>query len=115
MNELIQKGKISRPPVPWIGVSMLPLNDELMQYLGIKFKNGVYVESIAPNSPAAKGGLKAGDVIKEMNKKVMDSPEKLVKAVKSMKVGQKASLLIWRNGKFMTINLQLAARPEELN
>jgi serine protease Do len=115
MNELIQKGKISRPPVPWIGVAMLPLNEELIQYLGINFKNGVYVESIAPNSPAAKAGFRAGDVIKEMNRKVMNSPESLVKAVKAMKVGQKVSLLVWRDNKFITITLRLAARPEELN
>lgn len=114
LTELIQKGKITRPPTPWIGIAMLPLNEELVNYLKIDFKTGVYVESIADQSPAAKAGLKAGDVIKSLNRTVMDSPETLVKTVKSMKVGQEAALLVWRDGKFITINLRLAARPENL-
>lgn len=114
LDELIRKGKIDHPPVPWMGISMLPINDKLGAYLGINFKNGVYVEGVAKNSPAAKAGLQAGDVIKEIDRKVVDSPTDLAKLIKEMKVGQSIDLLVWRKSKLITLRVKLAARPQEL-
>lgn len=114
LNDLINKGKITHPPVPWIGISMLPVNEDLGSYLGVKFKNGVYVESVVANSPAERAGVKEGDVIKELQHKVMDSPSTLAKTVKGLKVGQTVDALVWRKGKFITVHIKLTARPQEL-
>ena len=114
LDELIKKGKIAHPAIPWIGVTMLPINNELASYLKIKFRNGVYVEGVMPNSPAARGGLRAGDVIKEINHKILESPAALSKAIKELNVGETVTLLVWRDGKFTTIRVKLAERPQEL-
>jgi membrane-associated protease RseP (regulator of RpoE activity) len=51
--------------IPQIGVGVFYLTDQLEQYFGVE--HGILINNILPNSPAAKVGLKAGDVIVEMD------------------------------------------------
>ena len=57
-----------------LGVMIQPLTDELAQQFGLKPGEGVLVAEVAPDSPAAKIGLKAGDVIVEFAGKAVSSP-----------------------------------------
>jgi serine protease Do len=50
-----------------IGVATTPLTDQLADYFGVSREGGVLVTSVAENSPAAKAGLKAGDIITEVD------------------------------------------------
>jgi len=114
LNELIQKGKITHPPVPWLGVYMAAVNKEIASYLGMNAAVGVYVEAVEEGSPAHKGGLRPGDVIREVNRKVIENPEALSKTIREMKVGQEVTLLVWRNCNYKTLKVKLAARPQKL-
>ncbi|MDS1030178.1 trypsin-like peptidase domain-containing protein [Bacillota bacterium LX-D] len=104
LQELMSKGKISRP---WIGVYMQPVTKELADYFGLPTQNGAIVTSVITNSPAAKAGLQRGDVILEFNKKKVTSPNDLQEAVAKVKIGEKVSALIWRNKKtsYVTLNI----------
>jgi serine protease Do len=62
-----------------LGVSVQDVTPELAEYFGVK--SGVLVASVAANSPAAKAGLKAGDVITAANGKSVGSPRELVQAL----------------------------------
>jgi serine protease Do len=50
-----------------IGVTTTPLTDQLADYFGVSREGGVLITSVAENSPAAKAGLKAGDIITEVD------------------------------------------------
>ena len=54
-------GRISFGDRQRLGVQLLPLSDQLATYFGVK--DGVLVASVEADSPAARAGLKAGDVI----------------------------------------------------
>jgi serine protease Do len=62
-----------------IGTTLLPLNDQLANYFGVK--QGVLVSSVDQDSPAAKAGLKAGDVIIGINGTMVTDPESVREAV----------------------------------
>jgi serine protease Do len=62
-----------------LGVSIQEITPELAEYFGVK--SGVLVASVMADSPAAKAGLKAGDVITVVNGKSVGSPRELVQAL----------------------------------
>lgn len=99
------------PPTPWLGIWMLPVNDDLAAYLDLPFKTGVYVESVVKDSPAEKAGLKSRDIIREVNRTPVDSPDELAKQIAEMKIGEKATLLVWRDNGFRTFTVTLGTRP----
>ncbi len=84
-----------------IGLKLTPLTDDLRKKLGIDAKlNGVVVEDIDPQSPAAQKGIKAGDVIVEAGQDQVSKPEDVAKSVdKVRKAGRKAVLLRVEDGK----------------
>jgi serine protease Do len=99
------------PPSPWLGIWMLPVNDELAAYLNLPFKSGVYVDHVEPDSPAAKAGLKPRDIIRELNHEQVANPDELAAKIKKMKVGDKVTILVWRDNQFRTFTATLGTRP----
>jgi len=69
----------------YIGVNVMSLNDQLANYFGVSDGKGVLVTYVAPNSPAARAGLQAGDVIMEIDGKEITSIFDLSKAINSNK------------------------------
>ncbi|MSQ09956.1 MAG: PDZ domain-containing protein, partial [Dehalococcoidia bacterium] len=60
------------PPTPgqqrgWLGVALSPITDELAAKLGITKQDGLAVGTVMADSPAAKAGVQAKDVIKSIN------------------------------------------------
>src|SRR5882724_2428044 len=81
---------------------------------------GVVVASVSPGGPAAGAGLKAGDVIVELNGKALkrdkddSSREKLVKEMSKLSPGDEVSLRYTREGKALTTKLKVDRLPQEL-
>lgn len=73
----------------------------------------IVIQDVVPDSPAAKAGLKSGDIILKMEKKEYKEPSELVKAVRAKKPGDKITLVIKRDGKEMEISATLAEPPKE--
>jgi S1-C subfamily serine protease len=110
LNELMTKGKLSHP---WLGVSLKDVRDldqDTRDYLNIGKDEGVLI-SPARNSPAAKAGLRQYDVVLEINHQAISSSEQLIKLIRKMKVGDKVTVLISRNGNLMTKEVVLEERP----
>ncbi len=107
-DQLIATGKITRP---WLGIRIHSVSDdpdfhELMP--GVE--DGVIVQSILPNSPAAKASLHAADVITAIEGKHVGNTQQLRDEVRHKPVGQLVALDVFRAGK--TIQLKLATEAE---
>ena len=86
-----------------LGVTVAPLTPDLASQLGIRRGvQGVVVQSVEPDSPAAQVGIEAGDVIQECNRQPVRSPSDLQNAL-ARSPGRPALLLIHRDGQTVTI------------
>lgn len=90
-----------------LGVTVQDLTPDLATYFGVK--NGVLVGSVEADSPAAKAGLKAGDVITSVNDSPVAGTDELVAALRD-KSGD-VSVGVVRDKKAMTLKATLETRP----
>lgn len=106
-------GKLSRP---YIGVRYTMLTPDMATELGLKVQNGAYIStesgSIVADSPAAKSGLKSGDVITKVNTVELSSTVSLASAVGRFKTGEKVTLTVVREGKEQKIVITLSEAPD---
>lgn len=79
-----------------IGVSTMQLNKQLADYFGIADGKGVLVTSVTEDGPAAKAGVKAGDVITAIDGEAVDSPGDISRAISRKKEGE-VTLTVIRN------------------
>jgi serine protease Do len=94
-DQLVQHGKVTRGR---IGVGIQPVNQALAESFALKKSEGALVSQVEPDSPAAKAGIKTGDVILSWNGKTVDSSNALPLLVAATKPGEKASVELWRDG-----------------
>ncbi len=93
--QLREHGRVERG---WLGVSMQPMDEELGKAVQVADGKGALVAQVEPDSPAAKGGLKAGDVVVGVNGTAVTSPRDLAMAMAAMKPGQAATIAVVRDG-----------------
>ena len=82
------------------GVSLAPLSPEARQELGLKDSvKGVLIASVDPSSPAEEQGLRAGDVLQQIGREMVDSPKAAVERLKEAKKTSKPVLMkVYREG-----------------
>jgi membrane-associated protease RseP (regulator of RpoE activity) len=101
----------------WIGVQVTPVPDILLSHFGVNKENvgksgRVVVEQIITDSPAAKAGLKRGDVILQFAGKEINSLYDLVGQVAEAKKTTQPIQII-RNGAKLDLNITPTLRPVE--
>lgn len=100
-----------QPSGHWLGLECLPLDAALRTHLGLAEGEGLIIEQVVPDSPAAKAELKRHDVVVKAGGTAIKSLSDLVKAVDEAKENELA-LEIIRGGKPMTMKPTPAKRPE---
>mgnify|MGYP004705776547 CR=1 FL=1 len=102
--QMIEYGQVKRGE---LGIMGTELNSELAQAMKVDAQRGAFVSQVLPNSSAEKAGIKAGDVIVSMNNKQLNSFAQLRADVGSLPVGTKLELGLLRDGKPLTVNVEL--------
>jgi serine protease Do len=110
-EELVKYGTVHRA---YLGVMIQPVSQSLAEQFNVKTHEGVLVTQLQPNSPAAKAGLRVGDVILDFAGKAVSSPHELQSMVEMCKANSTEQLTILRNGKHMTLNVVCAERPTNM-
>ncbi|MDX6269754.1 MAG: serine protease Do [Acidobacteriota bacterium] len=87
-----------------IGITTQPLTDQLANYFGVSGRDGLLVTSVAENSPASKAGLKAGDVVTEVDGVRLKNAGELSRALNRREEGD-VSLTVVRERKTRTIKV----------
>ncbi len=101
-DQLQQYGKVSRGR---LGVTIQEVNQQLADSFGLKRPGGALVAAVEDSSPAAKAGIKAGDVILKFNGQAISSSSELPAQVADVKPGSKATLEISRNGTLKNVDV----------
>jgi S1-C subfamily serine protease len=86
LGELQKNGEVRRG---YLGLSTIKLTEKNASELGIKTSTGYLINELMPDAPAAKGGLKVGDVILEVNGSPIKSNREFQIIINNSKIGQK--------------------------
>ena len=104
IDQLLEFGETKRG---WLGVRIQDVTQEIADVEKLDEPRGALVASVADNSPSAKAGIKAGDIILEFNGVKINQMKELPAIVAKTKVGTKVKVKIWRNKKELTKNVLL--------
>ncbi len=110
VEELKQKGFVTRG---WLGVQVQPVTAAIADSLGLNKAAGALVDQPEPNSPAAKAGVKVGDVITEVNGTPIKDARALAQQIARTAPGSSTKLTILRDGKTQNVEVTLATMPKQ--
>ncbi len=116
-DQLVTSGKVDHP---YLGIQMAELTPELREQINRREGNvrveqdqGVIVLAVQPNSPAAQGELKAGDVIETINGAAVQASKQVQQQVESTKIGDPLQLTVKRNGQSVNLTVKPAPMPQQ--
>ncbi len=109
-DQLMKTGKVTRGR---IGVSISTVTKDLADSLGLGKAQGAAIGTVEDNSPAAKAGLEAGDVILKIDGRNVEGNADLSRTIRQMKPGTKANLTVWRSGRTRDVQLVVAEFKED--
>jgi S1-C subfamily serine protease len=115
-KQILSTGKASHP---YLGIKMVERSPELLKKVAAdpqlgaaaKVDQGVIVVEVLPNTPAAKGGLKKGDVIQKVASQKVNSPNDVQEQVESSEIGKPLTLAVIRAGQQQTLQIQPEVYP----
>ena len=108
VTQLKTNGQVTRG---WLGITIQDLKGQLAEYYGVSGKTGVLVASVVPGDPADQAGIQPKDIITEINGEEVTSSRDLTKLAANLGVGDTARVMILRNGKSKTLEIQIGKRP----
>jgi Do/DeqQ family serine protease len=109
LEDIVKEGKVSRG---WIGVEPNDLSPELAETFGVKANAGVIITGVLQNGPAAKAGVRPGDVITSVGDKKIGNVQELLTAVAGLKPGNAARFALRRGADKMEVDVVAGLRPK---
>lgn len=110
ITALKSQGHVTRG---WLGVQIQGLTPELADSLGLKKVAGALVAAPQDGSPAQKAGIKAGDLITELNGNEVKDARDLAKKVAELEPGSEATINLNRNGDTKSVTVKIGELPEK--
>ncbi|REJ66385.1 MAG: DegQ family serine endoprotease [Planctomycetota bacterium] len=104
LDNLIEHGHVERG---YLGAMIQDLNEDLAESFGYEDKQGVLIGDVLDDGPAAKAGLKGGDIVIELNGQRVESANELRNAVAATKAGTEVDLRIFRDGKQQNVRVEI--------
>jgi len=98
---------------PWIGLRVQEAPGALRDQVGLAEDEGVVVDAIAPDGPAAKAGLRVNDVLLKLDETRLGKPEDLKAALEGREVGERVTVEYLRRGARAKVEVTLEEKPEE--
>jgi S1-C subfamily serine protease len=116
-DQLIANGRVDHP---YVGVQMAELTPEIRQLINqqnptvqVQRDRGVVVVGVVRNSPAARAGMRPGDVIEQINGTAVSSPDQVQQQVDQTGLGKPLEITIARNAQQQRISLRPEALPTQ--
>jgi serine protease Do len=109
-NQLVKTGKVQRA---YLGVSIAEVTDELAQQFKLRRGEGVLVQEVYPETPAADAGLEEGDVILRFSGQPVAGPRELQELVERSPANSQQKLQVVREGRQMALDIAMKVKPDD--
>jgi serine protease Do len=110
LPQLLAKGAVEWG---WLGVRIDEITEDNVKDYGLDAPRGVGIEGVLPGQPAAQAGLKAKDVVLEVDGRAIASPRDLQRVISTSPVGSAVRLSLWRDGQAQDLTVTIGRFPEE--
>jgi serine protease Do len=119
-HDIISVQATGQIQAPYLGVRYIPLTPAIAKQQNVSSTSGALVRgssdgpAVAPDSPAAKAGIQAEDIIEEVDQQAVDSTHDLSNIINEYNVGDTVALTVDRAGKKIILQATLAVRPTSI-
>ncbi|MFP4978016.1 S1C family serine protease [Paenibacillus sp. CN-4] len=110
VDKLEANQEIPKDPVPYIGAKLMTITDEVAQQMGTDIKEGSVVAEVVFKSPAYVADLRPYDIITGVNGKKYATNTELIEYIQTLKVGDKVTLNVVRDGKKLDLPVTIGDR-----
>ena len=100
---------------PYLGANFEEVSAQIAESLGMSRPTGALISSVASDGPAAKAGLRPGDVVLTMNGTPIEHVDALAYRLATQSVGDTAELTVLSQGDERTVGVELIRAPEGVN
>jgi serine protease Do len=108
-STLLEQGRIRRG---WLGIDVQPLDPALASALGARDTRGALVVDVRRGGPAARVGLRPGDIVYEVDGRPVDSAARMLAAIAGFAPGRRITLKAWRRGRDVALGMVVAEAPD---
>jgi serine protease Do len=109
VGQLRQFGSVRRG---WVGLRIQPVTQDIAEGMGLYTAAGVLVGDVTANGPAAKAGIRSGDVITAFDGKKITDPRSLSRIAADTPIGKTVNVDLLRKGKKITVRLTVVRLSE---
>jgi len=109
-SQLKEQGKVVRG---YLGVTILPVNEDLRKLLKLESKNGAVINSVTEDSPASEAELKTYDVVTKLGDQPIKDANDLMFKVADLKPGTRINLTVIREGKQIIVPVRIDTLDNE--
>lgn len=111
VDQLKEYGRTRRG---WLGVHIQTVTEDIADSVGLDESTGAMVAGVSDEGPAKEAGIKQGDVILTFDGKEVESMRRLPRIVADTKIGKDVDVVIWRDGKKQTVQVELGELEEDV-
>lgn len=109
LPDLKAKGKVTRG---WLGIAVQDVTEDMVKSLHLKDRQGAMISEAFKGDPADRAGLRAGDIVTEVNGTKIKDTHHLLLTIAAFHVGDKISVKILRDGKELTFQVTVSERRD---
>lgn len=108
MRDIVEHGVVSRG---WLGIEPQDITPDLARAFGLKRLEGVIIAGVQRGGPAAKAGLRVGDMVTHLDGQLLVDSIDLLNQIAPFKPGSEISLSVLREGRSLELKVRVGARP----
>jgi serine protease Do len=110
LPQLLTKGTVEWG---WLGVRIDEITEDNIRDYGLDAPRGVGIEGVVPGQSAAQAGIRAKDVILEVNGRAIGNPRELQRVISTTPVGTPVRVSLWRDGQAQELTVTVGRFPED--
>ncbi len=110
INQLIDTGRLA---YGWLGVSINDPLPDLVASLGEELVSGAVVTNVYLGSPAYLGGIRPGDIILKIGRRLIENSDNLIQSVSDLPIGSSTPFVILRKGERLELNITVSERADD--